>query len=43
MAEDYGAPEAGKLPRAWTRGRRESDNRLEASSAESVDGQCIMR
>ena len=22
MAEDHGAPDAGKLPRAWTRGRR---------------------
>ena len=24
MAENYGAPEARKLPRSWTRGRRES-------------------
>ena len=23
MAENHGAPEAGQLPRAWTRGRRE--------------------
>ena len=25
MAEDHGASEAGKLPRVWTRGRRESE------------------
>ena len=24
MAEDHGAPEAGQLPRTWTRGRRET-------------------
>ena len=24
MAEDHGAQEAGHLPRAWTRGRRET-------------------
>ena len=26
MAEDIGAPEARKLPRAWARGRRETEN-----------------
>ena len=26
MAEDYGAPEAGQLPRAWTKGRRETES-----------------
>ena len=25
MAEDHRAPEAGQLPRAWTRGRRERE------------------
>ena len=24
MAEDHGAPEAGQLPRVWTRGRKET-------------------
>ena len=27
MAEDHGAPEAGQLPRVWTRGRRETESR----------------
>ena len=26
MAEDHGAPEAGKLPRVWTRGRRDRES-----------------
>ena len=26
MAEDHGAPEAGQLPRAWTRGLRETES-----------------
>ena len=39
MAEDHGGPEAGQLPRAWTRGRRETENRQKASGAESVAGQ----
>ena len=25
MAENHGAPEAGQLPRVWTRGRRNKD------------------
>ena len=27
MAEDHGAPKARHLPRAWTRGRRETKSR----------------
>ena len=26
MAEDHGAPDAGQLSRAWTRGRRETES-----------------
>ena len=36
MVEDHGAPEAGKLPRAWTRGRKESESRLRASGTKSL-------
>ena len=35
MAEDYGAPEAGKLPRVWIKGRRETESRQRVSSAKS--------
>ena len=35
MAEDHEAPEAGQLPRAWTRGRRETLSRQRVSSAKS--------
>ena len=35
MAEDHGAPEAGKLPRVWTRGRRETESRQRMSGATS--------
>ena len=35
MAEDHGAPEAGQLPRAWTRGRRETESRQRVSGAKS--------
>ena len=35
MAEDHRAPEAGKLPKAWTRGRKESVSRQRASGAKS--------
>ena len=38
MSEDQGAPEAGQLPRVWTRGRTETE-----SHNESVAGQCKMR
>ena len=34
LAEDHGAPEAGKLPRVWTRGRRETESRQRVSGAE---------
>ena len=33
MAEHHGAPEAGQLPKDWTRGRRETENRQRASDA----------
>ena len=32
MAEDHGAPEAGQLLRAWTRGRRETESRQRVRS-----------
>ena len=35
MAEDYGVPEAGKLPRVWIKGRRETESRQRVSSAKS--------
>ena len=35
MAEDHGAPEAGQLPKAWTRGCRETESRQRASGAKS--------
>ena len=35
MAEDYGAPEVGKLNRAWDRGRRETANCQRASDVKS--------
>ena len=35
MAEDHGVPEAGLLPRAWTKGRRETESRQRASGAKS--------
>ena len=38
MAEDHGAPEAGKLPRIWIRESPKSERRKE-----SVAGQCRMR
>ena len=31
MAEDHGAPEAEKLPRVWTRGRKETESRQRVS------------
>ena len=43
MAEDHGAPEAGQLPRAWTRGRRETESPKSERRKESVAGQCRMR
>ena len=35
MTEDHGAPEAGKLSRVWTRGRRETESRQRVSGAKS--------
>ena len=35
MAEDHGAPEAGQLPRVWTRGRKETESRQRVSGAKS--------
>ena len=35
MAEDHRAPEAGQLSRAWTRGRRETENCQRASDESS--------
>ena len=35
MAEDHGAPEAGKLPRVWTRGHKETESRQRVSGAKS--------
>ena len=31
MAENHGAPEAGKLPSVWTRGRKETKSRQRVS------------
>ena len=33
MAEHHGAPEVGQLPKAWTRGRRRTENRQRVSDA----------
>ena len=35
MVEDHGASEAGQLPRVWTRGCRETENRQRVTSAKS--------
>ena len=35
MAENHGAPEAGRLSRIWTRGRKETDNHQKAGGAKS--------
>ena len=32
MVEDHGAPEAGQLPRVWTRGHRETESRQRVRS-----------
>ena len=40
MAEDHGAPEAGQLSKAWTRGRREIESRERASAAQSPYRDC---
>ena len=43
MAEDHGAPEAGQLPRVWTRGRKETESPKSERHKESVAEQCRMR
>ena len=43
MAEDHGAPEAGQLPRVWTRGCRETESPKSERRKESVAGQRRMR
>ena len=44
MAEDHGAPEAGQISRAWTRGRRETrESPKSERRKESVAGPCRMR
>ena len=35
MIGDHGAPEAGQLPRVWTRGRKETESRQRVSGAKS--------
>ena len=35
MAEDHEAPEAGQLPRVWTRGRKGTEGRQRVSGAKS--------
>ena len=35
MTDDHGAPEAGQLPRVWTRGRTETESRQGVSAAKS--------
>ena len=35
MVEDHGTPEAGKLPRVWTRDRRETKSRQRVSGVNS--------
>ena len=35
MVKDHGAPEAGQLPRTWTRGHRETERCQRVSSAKS--------
>ena len=35
MAENHGAPEAGQLPRFWTRGHKETESRQRVSGAKS--------
>ena len=35
MTEDHGATEAGRFPKAWIRGRRETESRQRASGPKS--------
>ena len=43
MAEDHGAPEAGQLLMARTRGRRVTESRQKARGAKSLAGQSKMK
>ena len=43
MAEDHGAPKAGQLHRAWTRGHKKRESPNSERCKESVAGQCRMR
>ena len=43
MAGDHDSPEAGQLPRVWTRGRRGIESPKSERRKESVAGQCRMR
>ena len=43
MVKDHGTPEAGQLPRVWTRGHKETESHQRVSGAESIAGQCRMR
>ena len=43
MKEDHGAPEAGQLPRVWTKGQRDRESPKSERRKESVAGQCRMR
>ena len=43
MAEDHGVPEAEEFPRAWTRGRTETESPKSERRKESVAGQYRMR
>ena len=36
MAEDHGSPEAGQLPRVWTKGRKVTESRQKVSGAKSA-------
>ena len=36
MAEDHAAPEAGQLPKVWTRGRKETESHQRVSSTKSL-------
>ena len=43
MAKDHGAPGDGQHPRAWTRGRSETELPTSERRKESVAGLCRMR
>ena len=43
MAKDHGPPAAGKLSRAWSRSRKETESPKKEQCKESIAGQCRMR